>query len=157
MSLSVCACMYLCVVLSVRVWEVCLCMCLCFSVCQFDCLLNIFRSPFCLFTNWDQIYCLTRSIQRTQTPQLCDLWPCVVTLILSQGQKGLYHWMSLIVLDLGTRYDVYAFITLRDITILFFMWHLTFTCDLQLLSRSLLHKLLDVSYVFVHWYQVWSY
>ena len=36
-----------------------------------------------------------------------------------------------------------------------FLWHLTFTCDFHLMSRSLSLQSLDVLYVVVHWYQVW--
>ena len=57
-----------------------------------------------------------------------DLWPRVVTLTLSKGQKGLCHLMSLIVL-LGTKIDVCECNSLRYMTISSFLWPLTFACD----------------------------
>ena len=75
---------------------------------------------------------------------VCDLWPWVVTLTSSQGIKGLCHLMSLIVLYLGTRYDVCMCNSLRDMTISSFLWPLTFACDLHRPSRSL-------SFFFIRW------
>ena len=80
-----------------------------------------------------------------------DLWPWVVTwvvtLTLSQGQIGLCHSMSLIVLYLGTRYDVCECNSLRHMTICSFLWHLIFACDLHCLSRSLSSLLLNERYI----------
>ena len=69
--------------------------------------------------NWIQI--ITISIQRTQTPP--RLWPLILScdLDLKSGQKGLFHYMLLIVMYLGTRYDVYRFNFLRQITIILFI------------------------------------
>ena len=76
----------------------------------------------------------TRSIQRTQTPpRLC-------------------HYMSLIVLYLGTRYDVYECNSLRDMTISSFF----VTFDLHRPSRLLSFSLLDWRYIVVYWFQVRS-
>ena len=41
-------------------------------------------------------------------------------------------------------------------SLIHFLWPLTFTCDLQLMSRSLSFLLLDGRYVVVYWFQVWS-
>ena len=60
----------------------------------------------------------------------------------------------LIVLFLGTRYNVCECNSLRDMTFNSFLRPLTFTCDLQLMSRSLSLYSVDVPYVVVHWYQV---
>ena len=63
---------------------------------------------------------------------VCDLWPWDVTLTLSQGQIGSCHEMSLIVLYLGTRYDVCECNILRHMTISFFF----VTFDLRLWPSS---------------------
>ena len=87
---------------------------------------------------------------------VCDLWPWVVTLTVSQDQKGLCHYMVLIALYPGTRYDVCEFISLRDMTISSFLWPLTFSCDLHRPSKSLSFLSLDGRYVVVYWFQVRS-
>ena len=101
----------------------------------------------------------TRSIQRTQTPP--RLWPLTLScdLDLKSRSKKLMSWESLIVLYLGTttRYDVCECNKLQDNTISSFLWPLTFICDLQRLSRSLSLWSLNVPYVVVYWYQVWSF
>ena len=63
---------------------------------------------------------------------VCDLWPWIVTLTLSQGQKDSCHSMSLIVLYLGTSYNVCERYTLRDMTISSFF----VTFDLRLWPLS---------------------
>ena len=66
---------------------------------------------------------------------VCDLWPWRVTLTSLKVQESLCHQM-LIVLYLGSRYDVWECNSLWTMTINSFLWPLTFTCDLQLMSRS---------------------
>ena len=80
---------------------------------------------------------------------VCDLWPWVVTLTLSQGQISLCNSMSLIVLYLGSRYDVCECNSLWDMSISTFLWPLTFACDLHRPSRSLSFLLLDGRYIVV--------
>ena len=88
---------------------------------------------------------------------VCGLWPWVVTLTVSQGQKGLCHYMVLIVLYRPWyRYDVCEFNSLRDMTISLFLWPLTFACDLHSPSRSLSFLSLDWRYIVVYWFQVRS-
>ena len=54
--------------------------------------------------------------------------------------------MSLVVLYLGTRYDVCECYSLRHMTISSFLWPLTVTCDLHRPSRSLSFLSLDGRY-----------
>ena len=87
---------------------------------------------------------------------VCDLSPWVVTLTLSQGQTGLCHMMSLIVLYLGTKYDVCECKSLRHMTISSFF----VTFDLRLWPSSSVKVTsilsLDGRYVVVYWFQVRS-
>ena len=86
---------------------------------------------------------------------VCDLWLWVVTLTLSQGQKGLCNIMSFIVVYLGTRYDVCDVIICEIWQLVHFLLPLTFACDLLRPSRSLSFLSLDGRYVVVFWFQVW--
>ena len=63
---------------------------------------------------------LKKAFRERRRLQVCDLWPCGVTLTFRQGKESWCHKMSLIVFYVGTRYDVYGFNTLRDITICLF-------------------------------------
>ena len=63
---------------------------------------------------------------------VCDILLWRVTLILSQGQDSLCHYISLIELFLGTRYEVCESNSLRDINISSFF----VTFDLHLWPSS---------------------
>ena len=117
----------------------------CISFCPFKKLQKVKKNAYSNFSLLFSLSILSKSIMKQKAFRecrhlhVCDLWPWVVTLTLSEGLKGLCHSMSLIVLYLGTRYDVCEYNSLRDMTISSFMWPLILTsaCDLHRLSRSL--------------------
>ena len=65
-----------------------------------------------IFESSARNYIQQEAFGERRTLHVCDLWPWLVTLTLLQGQE-----MSLIVLCLGTRYNVYECNSLRDMTI----------------------------------------
>ena len=88
-----------------------------------------------------------------------DLWPWPLTLTKCQGHRHLGYWMHLIGLYLCTKYEVFRWNSLRDMTsslVLypFFFLNLTLTFDLDPRSSAL--ESLNAPYWVVPWYQVWS-
>ena len=99
----------------------------------------VFIGKVYLMNLWQRKSTKKETFRERRHLQVCDLWPWVVTLTLDQGQKGLCHQMSLIIyyctllpgmMSMGLLlYEISPFV--------YFIWHLTFTYDLQLLARSL--------------------
>ena len=98
-----------------------------------------------------------------------EIWPVLwyfthfgenltLTLIKGQGHRHLGHWMRLIGLYLGTKYEVCSEIASEIWPVLWFFTHfgvnLTLTYDLR--SRSSALGPLTEPYWVVPWYQVWS-
>ena len=77
----------------------------------------------------------TRSIQRTQAPP--RLWPWRVTLTWLQGQKAYVIRCRLLYYALVPGTMSMNVIVCEILLLIYFLWPLTFTCDLQLMSRSL--------------------
>ena len=108
-------------------------------------------------------------------PVLCFLcifgkiWPWPLTLTKGQGHRHLGHWMHLIVLYLGTKYEVCKWNSLKDMTSsLFFLpifgkilpWPLTLTFSQG--HRHLSHWMrliglyLDTKYEVCRWNSLWD-
>ena len=87
-----------------------------------------------------------------------DLTKVRVILDQGQGHRHLGHWMRLIGLYLGTKYEVCRWNSPEIWPVLWFFIHfwknLTLTIDLGSMSSTLVS--LDAPYWVVPWYQVWS-
>ena len=77
---------------------------------------------------------------------------------LRQGHRHLGHWMCLIGLYLGTKYEVYRWNSIRDMASSLVLYHFggNLTFDLDLRSRSSALGSFNAPYWAVPWYQVWS-
>ena len=91
----------------------------------------------------------TRSIQKTQTPP--RLWPLTLCRDLDLSSRSrmlmLFITCRLLYCTLVPGMMSVGLILYEISPLVYFMWHLTFTCDLQPLSRSLDLLSLDVHYV----------
>ena len=94
---------------------------------QYDC------SSLCTNYNLRRLILISNSRQEAFRERrhlhVCDLRPWSVTLTLVQGQESLSHQMSLIVLCLGSKYDVCECNSLRDMSIII---HFFVTFDLHM-------------------------
>ena len=83
-------------------------------------------------------------------PIFGKIWPWLLTLTKGQGHQHLGHWMHLIGLYLGTKYEVCRWSSLQDMTsslVFYHIWqNLTLTFDLDQRSRSSALRSLNAPY-----------
>ena len=84
------------------------------------------------------------------------IWPWPLTLTFGQGHQHLGHWVRLIGLYLGKKYEVCRWNSLRDMTSSLVFYPFLGKFDFDLRSRSSAFWSLDSHLYVLPWYQVWS-